>query len=57
MKTQLATLSSATSRSCQAGKLDARLGAWLAFGAAVCVSIIAAVAVTSNELPLSLGGF
>lgn len=57
MKIQPAILSTAASRSRQAGKLNARLGAWLAFGAAVFVSIVAAVAVASHELPLSLGGF
>ena len=57
MKTPLATSLPAASRIRQAGKLDARLGGYLAFGAAVLVSIVAAAAVASHDLPLILGGF
>ncbi|MDB5845730.1 MAG: hypothetical protein JWP79_3040 [Polaromonas sp.] len=57
MKTPLATRATSASRNCQAGKLDAQLGGYLAFGATVFVSIVAAAAVASNDLPLMLGGF
>ena len=56
MKKPLAPVISAR-RSTQAGKLDARIGACLAFAGAVFSSIIAAAAVASYELPLMLGGF
>lgn len=56
MKTPLSPIAAAP-RNSQTGKLDARLGAYLAFGAAVLASIVAAAAVASHELPLMLGGF
>ena len=57
MKTPLPTRAPAAIRNGQAGKLDAQLGSYLAFGAAVFASIVAAAAVASYELPLMLGGF
>lgn len=56
MKTPLAPVH-APLRNAQAGKLEVRLGGYLAFGAAVLICLVAAVAVVSHELPLMLGGF
>ena len=44
-------------RTRQSGKLHSRFAGYLAFGAAVCVSMIAAATVASHDIPLMLGGF
>ena len=44
-------------RTRQSGKLHSRFAGYLAFGAAVCVSMIAAATVASHDVPLMLGGF
>ena len=44
-------------RTCQSGKMHSRFAGYLAFGAAVCVSMIAAATVASHDIPLMLGGF
>ena len=41
----------------QSGKLHSRFAGYMAFGAAVLVSMIAAVTVASHDVPLMLGGF
>ena len=41
----------------QSGKLHSRLAGYMAFGAAVLVSVIAAATVASHDVPLMLGGF
>ena len=57
MKTPLSKFSPARFSSRQAGKLNAHLFAYLAFGAAVFASIAAAAAIASHGLPLMLGEF
>lgn len=44
-------------RNHQCGKVHPRLGSYLAFLAAVLVSMVAAATVASNDVPLMLGGF
>ena len=44
-------------RARQSGKLHSRFAAYMAFGAAVFISMIAAVTVASHDVPLMLGGF
>ncbi|WP_029525302.1 hypothetical protein [Polaromonas glacialis] len=41
----------------QSGKLHSRFAGYMAFGAAVFVSMIAAATVASHDVPLMLGGF
>ena len=41
----------------QSGKLHSGFAGYMAFGAAVFVSVMAAAAVASHDLPLMLGGF
>ncbi|MBG6074325.1 hypothetical protein [Polaromonas sp. CG_9.11] len=47
----------ASSRTRQSGKLHSRIAGFMAFVAAVFVSMIAAVTVASHDDPLMLGGF
>lgn len=44
-------------RARQSGKLHTRFAGYMAFGAAVFVSMIAAATVASHDVPLMLGGF
>jgi hypothetical protein len=44
-------------RARQSGKLHSRFAAYMAFGAAVVISMMAAVTVASHDVPLMLGGF
>ena len=41
----------------QSGKLHSRFAGYMVFGAAVFISLMAAAAVASHDLPLMLGGF
>ena len=41
----------------QSGKIHSLFAACMAFGAAVVVSLMAAVAVAGHDMPLMLGGF
>lgn len=47
----------ARARARQSGKLHSRFAGYMAFGAAVFVSMIAAATVASHDVPLMLGGF
>jgi len=44
-------------RARQSGKLHSRFAGYMAFGAAVFVSLMAAATVASHDVPLMLGGF
>ena len=44
-------------RARQSGKLHSGFAGYMAFGAAVLVSVIAAATVASHDVPLMLGGF
>lgn len=47
----------ASVRARQSGKLHSRFAGYMAFGAAVFVSLMAAATVASHDVPLLLGGF